>query len=316
MKTKKNIFKLSILAGVLACILIAGSLFASGAAAGAETEGLNILVSVPSASVAAGEKFEAVVKLANEDITEYCVAGLQVELAYDAQLLTAGTITHTLDKTESTAVSNATDKAVKFVCVKNDFSEEAGYTTLTNLFKVEFTAKSAIANPAALFSKDSISYMFGDTTAMEITKADSVYGADIEAIAIAILNTDLELVVTESLGTIIVAPTPAGDTALTKAELEETLGADATLSEGAVIGTGSTITADEKTATIVVVGDVDGDGIVTVFDAAMVKKANAENADAADKFAENDIKEYAADFDSNKVTNDTDVKGLLQHTIG
>lgn len=316
MKTKKNIIRLSLLAGLLACVLIAGSLFASGADTAASN--LNIIVTVPSTPVAAGETFEAVVKIANENIESFKLAGLQVELAYDTQLLTADTITHTLDQTESTAMSNAKDGMVKFVCVKNEFSElEGGYTTLGNLFKVKFTANSAIANPAALFGNDSITYLMGDIAALEITNSDATYAGDKEAIALAILNTNLEIVVANSVGSVVVAPTPEGTGAMTKAELEALLGTSVTVTaENGVIGTGSKITVDSEEAEIIVKGDLDGDGVVTVFDAMMIKKAAEPDAADEDKFAENDIKEFAADIDGDDDANNTDAGSILTHVVG
>lgn len=317
MKTKKNIIRLSLLAGLLACVLVAGSLFASGADA-AESS-LNIIVSVPSSPVAAGGTFEAVVKIADENVESFKLAGLQVELAYDTDKLTVATedITHTLNETESTAVSNVKNGMVKFVCVKKEFTATQGYTTLGNLFKVEFTAKSAVANPSALFNKDSITYLMGDTLALEIANSDAAYAADKEAIAKAILDTDLEIVVANSIGSVVVAPTPAGKNAMTEVELKALLGTSVAITaKNGVIGTGSTITVGSEEADVIVKGDLDGDGVVTVFDAMMIKKANAADAADEDKFAENDIKEFAADVDGNNNANNTDAGNILDHVVG
>ena len=319
MKFKKNILKLSIIAGILACVLVAGSMFAYGTEA---NDKLNIIVTVPSTPVAENATFVAVVKVTNNNIANFKLAGLQVELAFDSAKLsaTAESIEHTLDEEVSTAVSNVTsDGVVRFVCVKNTFTEEEGYTALTNLFKVTFTAKEAISNPAKLFDNNDITYLMGDTSAMEIVNSDSIYGADKEAIALAILNSDLELVVTKSAGTVVVAPTPEDKTALTKTELEATLGDDTiTITDNnSVIGTGSKITTSDGTeAEIVVKGDLDGDGVVTVFDAMIIKKAIAEGADAADTFADKATQEYAGDVDDDALTNKNDSDKLLTHVVG
>lgn len=313
MKFKKHILKFALLAGILACLLVAGSMFASGTDVATEESGLNIVVTAPSTAVAEGNTFVVSVKLANEDVAATYLAGLQVELAYDSETLSVQSITHELDETESTAVSNDTANSVKFVCVKNEFNETAGYSTLGALFNVTFTAKKDIANPAALFDNDDITYLMGDVTAMEIVNSNAVYGADKEKIALAILASDLNLVVTESYGTIVVAPTPeANALPTTKSELNLT---NATIDKD-VVGTGATITADSETATVVVKGDVDGDGVVTVFDSLMIKKALDANADEADKFADNDIKEYAADFNNSNATDNTDASAILTYTLG
>lgn len=318
MKFKKNILKFSILAGVLACLLVAGCLFASGttAAQNAATDKLNVILSVPSAPVAEGGTFVATVKIANTDIASFKLAGLQVAVKYDTAALTTSNsaITHTLDTDESIAVSNVTGGEVKFVCVKNEFTEEAGYTALSDLFTVTFTANKAIANPATLFDAEDITYLMGDTKALEIATSNKVYGADKEAIALAILGSELELVVSENVGTVVVAPTPAGTTAMTKTELESAV-SGATASTD-VIGTGSKITVDGVEAEVVVKGDVDGDGIVTVYDAMMIQKALAENAADEDKFAENDIKEFAGDVDATAGTTTEDASAVLGHVVG
>ena len=316
MKTKKNIIRLSLLAGLLACVLVAGSLFASGA--DTANPSLNVIVSVPSEPVDAGKTFEAVVKIADENVESFKLAGLQVELAYDTDKLTvtAEDITYTLNTEESIAVSGVTNGTVKFVCVKNEFTNLAGYTTLGDLFRVKFTARTPITNPAALFGNDSITYVMGDVTAAEIVNSDAAYAGDKEAIALAILNTNLEIVVANSVGSVVVAPTPEGAGAMKKAELEALLGTSATVTaKNGVVGTGSKIIVDTEEADIIVKGDVDGDGVVTVFDAMMIKKAANANS-TADKFAENDIKKFAADVDGDNTANDTDIDNLLKHVVG
>ena len=78
-----------------------------------------------------------------------------------------------------------------------------------------------------------------------------------------------------------------------------------------VIGTGSKIIIGEQEVEIAVKGDIDGDGIATVFDALMVKKALAENT-----FGENDIREFAGDIDGAGVTDTADIDAILAHIVG
>ncbi len=310
MKFKKNFLKVSILACVLVCVLVAGSIFAFGNEAASDN--LNIVVGVPSASVKTGETFTATVKISNTDISSFKLAGLQVELTYDDTALTASQITHTLDTDVSAAVSNVDGNVVKFVCVKNDFDSEAGYTSLSNLFTVTFTAKKDIANPAALFDQDDIYYLMGDVSAMEIVASNAVYGADKTKIAEAILDSGLDLVVSEKAGTVIVVPTPEGINAMTKSALENAISSAATVTaSGNNIGTGSKVSVTQNDVTeeaeIVVKGDVDGDGIVTVFDAMMAQKG---------EFGNSTTREFAADVNNDNTNTESDVTGMLQHVVG
>ena len=57
-------------------------------------------------------------------------------------------------------------------------------------------------------------------------------------------------------------------------------------------------------------GDVDGDGVVTVFDALMVKKALANNG-----FENEALREFAADVDSTTGTTTADVSAILSHVV-
>lgn len=310
MKFKKNFLKVSILACVLVCVLVAGSIFAFGNEAASDK--LNIVVGVPSASVKTGDTFTATVKISNTDISSFKLAGLQVELTYDDTALTASQIAHTLDTNVSTAVSNVDGNVVKFVCVKNDFDSEAGYTSLSNLFTVTFTAKKDIANPAALFDQDDIYYLMGDVNAVRIVASNAVYGADKTKIAEAILDSGFDLVVSKKAGTVIVVPTPDGINAMTKSALENAISSAATVTaNGNNIGTGSKVSVTQNNVTeeaeIVVKGDVDGDGIVTVFDAMMAKKGEFGNSTA---------REFAADVNNDNTNTDNDVTGMLQHVVG
>lgn len=112
--------------------------------------------------------------------------------------------------------------------------------------------------------------------------------------------------------TVIIVPTVSGNVAMTESELAEMLGDDITIvSNNGIIGTGSKIIVGEQEVEIAVKGDIDGDGVATVFDALMVKKALAENS-----FSENDIREFAGDIDGEGVTNSEDIDAILAHIVG
>lgn len=112
--------------------------------------------------------------------------------------------------------------------------------------------------------------------------------------------------------TVIIVPTVSGNVAMTESDLAEMLGDDITIiSNNGIIGTGSKIIIGEQEVEIAVKGDIDGDGIATVYDALMVKKALAENS-----FNENDIREFAGDVDGAGVTDTADVDAILAHIVG
>ncbi|MBQ4115944.1 MAG: leucine-rich repeat protein, partial [Clostridia bacterium] len=111
---------------------------------------------------------------------------------------------------------------------------------------------------------------------------------------------------------VVIVPTVVGNVAMTEAELAGMLGEDITIvSNNGIIGTGSKIIVGEQEVSLIVKGDIDGDGIATVFDALMVKKALAENS-----FSENDIREFAGDIDGEGVTDSEDIDAILAHIVG
>lgn len=301
---KRNILKLSVVAFVVTALLIVGSVFAFGSASAPQKE-LKLLVSTSSGAVEAGEEFTVTVKLADADITEFKLAGVQVQLAFDTTAVTAtkDNVVVTLDEEESTAVYNVKDGSVNFVCVKNDFTDTEGYTALTDLFTVTFTANKNISNPAALFTEDDITLILGDTMAKELKDAEKFYGGDKLAIANAILNSELELVISETAGTVVVAPTPkagagAAENSIEGATVENTVAAGK-------IGTGAIFSIGGESAVMVVKGDLDGDGVVTVFDATMIKK---EDKSAAQELA-SDVNDVAG-IDAN------DSQTAVDHVVG
>ncbi len=111
---------------------------------------------------------------------------------------------------------------------------------------------------------------------------------------------------------VVIVPTVSGNVAMTEAEVAEILGDEITIvSNNGIIGTGCKIVVGEQEVEIAVKGDIDGDGVATVFDALMVKKALAENS-----FTENDIREFAGDIDGAGVTDSADIDAILSHIVG
>ncbi len=291
MKFKKHILKLSILAGVLACVIIAGSLFASGTTPAESTGNLNLMVTTTSEPVAKDGTFDVNVKISNENITAFKIAGLEVALSYDSSKITASDEAIQSSVADSTVKYKVANDTVKFVCIKNEFTTEEGYTELSNLFTVTFTAAEDIANPALLFNKSNIEFLIGNVEAFAVEGQFATYAGDMEELAMAILDKGLELVADANIGAmIVVAPTPAAN---------DKKAGSATINGTEVqYKTGSTITVDEKTAQVVVKGDIDRDGLVSVFDATMIEKVTSEDAleNAAADLGTEDNAQQAIDY--------------------
>ena len=129
----------------------------------------------------------------------------------------------------------------------------------------------------------------------------------------ALEGTDLTIGKLANESEFVIVPTPSGKVAMTGTALATKLNNDSisVVSNNGIIGTGSKLIIGEQEVEIAVKGDIDGDGIATVFDALMVKKALAENS-----FTENDIREFAGDIDGEGVTDSADVDAILAHIVG
>ncbi len=135
----------------------------------------------------------------------------------------------------------------------------------------------------------------------------------ITAIENAISGTTLKLRILDNDDEIIIVPTNKLGSAMTVAELKAIFN-DPTIvieSNNGIIGTGCKVTIDGYTVEIAVKGDIDGDGIVTAFDANMIKKALANNG-----FENEALREFAGDVDGTEVTDSADVEGILAHIVG
>lgn len=112
--------------------------------------------------------------------------------------------------------------------------------------------------------------------------------------------------------TVIIVPT-SNNVAMTESELAAILN-DASItitSNNGIIGTGCKVTIGEYEVDLVVKGDIDGDGVATVFDALMVKKALANNG-----FENEALREFAADVDGADRTTEADVDAILSYIVG
>ena len=278
MRFKKNILKFSILAAVLACAIIAGSMFVFGAETNSSVEKLNLTFVTSDLNEG---KFTLTAKVANpENVKPNLIAGLEITLNYpDSVKVESVVAANELEKISETAY-NTDNGRVKFVCIKDSFDSKTGYETLGELFTVTFSTESTV-NPAVLFNGNDIECLVGNVD------ANSVYAGDMEALALAILNKGLELAADANVGSMIVIANPP-------AANSSTVGSDTINGEKIQYKTGSTITVGGKEAQLVVKGDLDKDGFVSVFDAVMINKVTEsdklENA-AGDLGTTNDVKQ-------------------------
>ena len=148
----------------------------------------------------------------------------------------------------------------------------------------------------------------GDKITESIPKLEN---SEITAIKSAIDGTDLDIGFSGEEAVIIV-PTSI-DVAMTEDELRAIFN-DETIeitSNGGIIGTGCKVTIGEYEVDLIVKGDIDGDGVATVFDALMVKKALVNN-----DFENEALREFAADVDDTEGTTEADVSALLAIIVG
>lgn len=157
--------------------LLSLTLAVTGIALYASSSDSDILLNVdfPSENIKAGETFEVTVSVTNKDVSLFKMAGIQIELSYDSDSVTPGTITPLLSSSESLFRYGLNNGRVVFVCVKNDFTDVEGYSKINDLFKVEFTAKKEIT-PSELFNKNSVRYLLGDVKAKKILTTDLMFG--------------------------------------------------------------------------------------------------------------------------------------------
>ena len=130
----------------------------------------------------------------------------------------------------------------------------------------------------------------------------------------AIESANVSTAIIESVGTAAIIQTPKNDTAMTVDELYAMFNGNTEItitSNDGKIGTGSKISLGEEEIEIVIKGDIDGDGITTVFDALLAKKSMTENIPQI-----NDLREFAGDVDGNTGISDNDVDELLSHIVG
>ena len=172
------------------------------------------------------------------------------------------------------------------------------------------TALDVAANPVAT-AEEIATQEATLTTYIENTFFETEEATPIEK---AIQSTGLSTTVVEGVVSAVIIPTPHGNIAMTEEELLAMFGENTSVeitSNNGKVGTGSKITLDEEVVEIVIKGDIDGDGITSVFDALLAKKSMNENISEIDE-----LREFAGDVDGNTGISDNDVDKLLSHIVG
>ena len=136
--------------------------------------------------------------------------------------------------------------------------------------------------------------------------------------AIAI-DTAISVIATQNSGALALCPMPECGKQLAASVVYDILNNERiefVSKKDGYLETGSKIKFGDEEATVVVSGDVDGDGLVTVFDALFVKKAS-ESTDAADRFTSDMEKEkIAADINRDGNADGNDSKKILKNVVG
>ncbi len=138
-------------------------------------------------------------------------------------------------------------------------------------------------------------------------------------LAAAIVDTGFKTEISAETGAIMICPSPSVDQPFTKDSAGEIINNSRikfTCIKDDVIGTGCKVSIGNEEASIVVKGDIDGDGLITVFDAMMIKKAyDGENM--SDQFTDDmSLQKYAADIDNDNAAEEDDVRSILSHVVG
>ena len=192
----------------------------------------------------------------------------------------------------------------------DDNKLDVGVDCNTTVFTITLRALDT-----APFGNSTVSCTLGskdaDGNSISVDSGSCVIGIKGDAIYDSISGTTLTAEAVNG-ETVIIAPS-SNSVAMTEEELREMLN-DETIqitSNDGIIGTGCTVTIGDKVVSIAVKGDVDGDGVVTVFDALMTKKALADNG-----FENEPLREYAADVDGKDGTTENDIMPILSVVVG
>lgn len=157
MKRKNLLITITVIAVVAATIIAAVANITSN------LPKLNLTLEVPNGSVKQNDEFTVALCISNEDIEEFLMAGIQIELPYDTASLSVVNIKNTSNSILADAESYDHNGVIKYISVKKTFSDTSGFEVLDNVFEVTFKAKKNIDTPASLFDEENVSVTLGDT---------------------------------------------------------------------------------------------------------------------------------------------------------
>jgi len=276
---------------------------------------VDVIVSIPTASVAANGTFSVDVKFKDaSDLTEAAVAGLQIELAFDKTKFAASTSNITVDSalaSQSGAFHgyNVTDGGkVIFLAIKDGFTTASGFSGLTNIFSIKFTALAAVSNPynAITISNATVDIVVGNGNATAISASIAKEGSSpVPSLSFEkVTPAELTYKSDAKIGGADVGAIVTGIKDLTTFADLEALYAGATIkvrkSDGtyiastAKVGTGMIIELYEGVtkideATAIILGDTTGDGQVKAGDLVKLRRFTKDSVtyalDACFQFA-------------------------------
>lgn len=285
-----NLKKLSLL---LVSLLLAVCFSISALA----TDGtVNIDVLVPRGSVAAGDTFDvSVVFRDGSQLGSNLVSGVQVEIEFDTAKLSSSTENIALNAAFAEECGSfhgekvLPEGKVIFVAIKKDFTEETGFSSsLSEIFKVTFTAKAAISDLTEVITVSAIPAVLGDSYANEVENVTEVKTTGISSV-IETADESLAVFGSTEAGFILQSDEAKSATAMTSL-FAVSAPYEVKIRRGAnyVTGTAKVYTGDVvelwngssvvDSAEIAVKGDVQASGDVNVFDAVKTLKAATHSA--------------------------------------
>ena len=155
--------KKNLLITVIVVAVIAVTMVAAVATIANNLPKINLVLEVPNDKINENEEFSVSLRISNEDVEDFLMAGIQIEIPYDTSALSVVTIKNTSNSILADAESYDHNGVIKYVSVKKTFSDTSGFEVLDDIFEVTFKAKKNIDVPSDLFDEETISVTLGDT---------------------------------------------------------------------------------------------------------------------------------------------------------
>ena len=161
----KLALKTTLLVSIFALLLVTALFVVSGIPTG---NTIDFILDVPSNRIQSGNQFEAVFRIATQDLEAFNLAGFQAEIQFDSELYE---ITEVEDLSGDTTIAQFTtnNNAVKYICVNDFTTETEGYKTFGDIFSVTLTAKKDITDVSKTIATNDFELLLGDYNSKKIT---------------------------------------------------------------------------------------------------------------------------------------------------